>query len=561
MDTKGAPQLTGARSMARYKHYDLNQTKMIRLSYADQIVKGSFEYALNEIVEKHLNFSVFDSRYRNDGTGRHACNPKVLLKIVLYGYYRGIISSRRIADACRRNVVFMVLSADSRPHFTTIAAFISGLENEVASLFGDVLRYASELGLIGREHFAVDGCKLPSNASKQWSGTHKELEDKCSKLERVADCIVQRHSERDPQECENADADGEPAKAQYYRRKAAELKTFLERNEKKLGPTGNEQKSNLTDPESAKMASSRGIIQGYNGLAVVDDRAQIVVHAEAHGSGYEAHLLTQLLDETRKSFADLEISKDVFAEVKVTADSGFHSKAVVAAVEATGADAYIADRNYRRREPAFAGAAKYKQRENKERTLQRRKEREARESTESKLFTAKDFQHDEANARCICPAGQKLYRSGTNMRFNGYRVDRFKAPLTGCRGCRLRERCLRHPDHTTQRQLTIIKHREGPAPKRHDKRDGPTQRMQSKFDSPFGRQLYSRRMGTVEPVFGNIQNKGMRRFTLRGQKKVSAQWKLFTMVHNIEKVAGASKRQLGKRPEAPANSAHTMVPS
>jgi len=67
--------------------------------------------------------------------------------------------------------------------------------------------------------------------------------------------------------------------------------------------------------------------------------------------------------------------------------------------------------------------------------------------------------------------------------------------------------------------------------------------MRWKFDTPFGRDIYSRRMGTVEPVFGNLQNKGMRRFTLRGQKKVSAQWKLFTMVHNIEKVAGAAMRQ------------------
>jgi hypothetical protein len=64
--------------------------------------------------------------------------------------------------------------------------------------------------------------------------------------------------------------------------------------------------------------------------------------------------------------------------------------------------------------------------------------------------------------------------------------------------------------------------------------------MRWKFDTPFGRELYSRRMGTVEPVFAN---KGMPRFTLRGKKKVSAQWKLFTMVHNIEKVAGAAVRR------------------
>src|SRR5664279_4003524 len=85
-----------------------------------RFVEGSFEYALNEIVEKDLDLTVFEHRYRNDETRRSAYDPRVLLKVVLYGYYRGIVSGRRIAEACRRNVVFMALSADSRPHFTTI---------------------------------------------------------------------------------------------------------------------------------------------------------------------------------------------------------------------------------------------------------------------------------------------------------------------------------------------------------------------------------------------------------------------------------------------------------
>jgi transposase len=99
--------------MARYKHYDLNQTKMIPLSYTDQVVVGSFEYALTEIVEEHLDLTVFEHRYHNDATGQTAYGPNVLLKIVLCGYYCGIVSSRRLAEACRRNVVFMALSADS----------------------------------------------------------------------------------------------------------------------------------------------------------------------------------------------------------------------------------------------------------------------------------------------------------------------------------------------------------------------------------------------------------------------------------------------------------------
>ena len=183
--------------MARFKPYDLNQAKMIPLVYADQVLPGSFEHALNDIVERHLDLSVFEERYCNDATGRLAYDPKVLLKVVLYGYYKGLISSRRLAEACKRNVVFMALSADTRPHFTTIAAFVSDLDREIAKLFGDLLLIASELGLIGREHFAVDGCKLPSNASKRWSGTHEELADKRRKLEAVAARIVSRPRVRD----------------------------------------------------------------------------------------------------------------------------------------------------------------------------------------------------------------------------------------------------------------------------------------------------------------------------------------------------------------------------
>lgn len=92
--------------MARYKAYDLNQATMIPLIYADQVVEGSFERALNEIVEEHLDMSAFDKRYSNDETGRvrPAYDPRILLQVVLYGYYKGIISSRALAEACRRKL-------------------------------------------------------------------------------------------------------------------------------------------------------------------------------------------------------------------------------------------------------------------------------------------------------------------------------------------------------------------------------------------------------------------------------------------------------------------------
>src|SRR5580765_8451347 len=81
--------------MARYKPYDVKQVTLIPVSFPDQILPGSFEYALNEIVDEHIDLRSFEARYQNDETGCLAYDPAILLKIVLFGYYKGLISSRR----------------------------------------------------------------------------------------------------------------------------------------------------------------------------------------------------------------------------------------------------------------------------------------------------------------------------------------------------------------------------------------------------------------------------------------------------------------------------------
>lgn len=102
------------------------------------------------------------ARYRNDETGAPAYNPAILLKIMLYAYSlyaysRGIVSSREIARCWRENVIFLALSADSAPHFTTIADFVSSLGEEITVLFRNVLLVCDELGLIGRGKRKVNG--------------------------------------------------------------------------------------------------------------------------------------------------------------------------------------------------------------------------------------------------------------------------------------------------------------------------------------------------------------------------------------------------------------------
>ena len=125
--------------MAKYKHYDYAQGKLIPVSFDKQILPGTFEHTLHYLIDNDIDLSAFDLSYKNDETGAPAYDPRILLKIVLYAYSKGITSSRKIADCCSDNVVFMALSADTRPHFTTIADFISSHDQETIKLFLEVL--------------------------------------------------------------------------------------------------------------------------------------------------------------------------------------------------------------------------------------------------------------------------------------------------------------------------------------------------------------------------------------------------------------------------------------
>lgn len=511
--------------MARYKPYDVKQVSLIPVSFPDQIVPGSFEYALNEIVDEHIDMRPFGARYQNDETGCLAYDPAILLKIVLFGYYKGIISSRKLAEVCQRNVQFKALTADTQPHFTTIADFVASMDKEISAVFRDVLVYADGLGLIGKETFAIDGCKLPSNASKEWSGTHEELRKKQQKYEVAAKKIVARHRDRDSKESVSPMAEQDQKKLVTYKRKIEKIKTFLQTNTKNIGPSGNERKSNITDPESAKMSTGHGVIQGYNGVAVVDEKHQIIVNAEAHGEGQEAHLLEPMLESTHEGLKAAKISPDIFQQTKVIADAGYHSNSSVTYTQERGIDAYIADRSHRQRDPAFADYDRYK--------IRFRQDKRRYYGRDTDRFTAKDFVYDEKDRSCRCPAGHRLYRNGNNLHVHGFIGMKFRGAKSVCGPCILRERCLKTPATTETKQVTIFIGRT------EETKDSPIAKMRRKFDTLFGRFIYNKRIAIVEPVFANLKNKGMYRFSLRGKQKVNIQWQLFSLVHNIERIAHA----------------------
>ncbi len=171
-------------AMAKYKSYDYSQGVLIPVSLEEQLMSGTLEFAIHTLVETRIDTSIFEARYSNDETGRLAYDPKILLKGVLFGYSRGLISSRQIERACRENVTFMALSCGEHPDHSTIAAFVSSMRDEILPIFRDVLWVCEEERLLGGTLFALDGCKLASNASKEWSGTIGDLRRKRERMER-----------------------------------------------------------------------------------------------------------------------------------------------------------------------------------------------------------------------------------------------------------------------------------------------------------------------------------------------------------------------------------------
>lgn len=248
--------------MARFKLAD-RSPRFLPIVLESQLIPGSFEHALDILVDTEIDLSRLAKRFCNDETGAPAYDPAVMLKIVLLAYSRGVISSRQIERLCRENVLFMAISGDSAPQFSTIATFVRELGEESSAIFTRVLLTCDRQGLIGRQMFAIDGVKLPSNADKQRSGTHAELRHEAERMEKAVTKMVNAHKARDAAKESPDDAGKVRARIERLQTEARRIREFLATHEERRSEKGAIRKSNVTDTDSAKMATSKGVIQGY----------------------------------------------------------------------------------------------------------------------------------------------------------------------------------------------------------------------------------------------------------------------------------------------------------
>ncbi|MCP5128064.1 MAG: transposase [Pseudomonadales bacterium] len=511
--------------MPNYKKYDYNQTAMVVINFEEQLQPNTFEYTLHHLINNHIDLSAFHDKYRNDDGGRSAYDPAILLKIVLFAYSKGITSSREIQWQCEHNIIFKALSCDTVPHFTGIASFISRYPDAIESVFEQVLLVCDQQGLIGGELFAIDGCKMPSNAAKEHSGTLDELRGKARKICKQIRYCLKEHKRLDgrrPRERERKRRLEQSAATleKHFRRIDDFLKTASPRMGQ--GKQRKEVKSNITDNQSAKMTTSKGTIQGYNGIAAVDQKHQVIVEAQAFGASQEHHTLEPMLEGIKGRYRRIGACEDIYATgAIVTADTGFSNEENNRFLRTMGINAYIPDHQFRSRDPRF--------RHQKEKHGKRH---QAHAKGIKKVIPAGEFTFDLKSKSCECPAGNAMWLVSDHKVYEGRRKLTFEGKLTDCRHCPKKAQCMRNPEsadsragHGRQVSITYATGRTA------------TDWMKRRVDSREGKAIYGQRMAVVEPVFGNIgTNKRLNRFSLRGKEKVQGQWRLFCLVHNIEKV-------------------------
>lgn len=458
--------------MARYKEYNYNQMRLLPVSLEHQLMPGTLEFAIHELLDSRVDTCIFEEDYNNDLTGRKAYCPKILLKVVLMAYSRGILTSRKIECACKENVTFMALSCCQEPDHSTIAAFISSMGDKIVSLFSNILLICHEEKLLGSTHFSLDGVKLSSNASKEWSGTHSELRKKQEKLKEKVKQAVKQHKEADKREDDRgSDKERRERRIKRLRQRAERIEKFLQENDQKIGSKNREIKNNITDPESAYMKTSHGMQQGYNAQALVDSKGQIIVHAEASSQPQDFSQIERVIPNAKETAKKAGLGEDYFEGKILSADSNYHSEKNLKMCEEEKIDTYIPDTQFRKRDVRF---------ESRDRHKPKRDEK----------FSINDFKHDSENDSYICKNGKVLTLQSASHKIGKSLFKSYRSKERDCKGCQYSKQCFKRKNGL-RKSLAIMIGRIG---------KDYSAKMREKIDTPRGRGIYERRLAIVEGV-------------------------------------------------------------
>jgi len=272
-----------------YKPYEPEQDLLLPPSLKDWLPEKHLAYFVSEVVDE-LDLSGIEAVYEKDPRGQPPYDPRMMTKLLVYGYCVGVYSARKIEQRLMEDVAFRVLAAGNAPDFRSIADFRKIHREVLKGLFEQVLKMALELGRV-----ALDGSKVKANASKHKAMScermveqEKAIRQQVKEMLEQAEAVDAKEDERYGKECAGEELPEELQRRETRLKRIREAKRALEERArekaKKEGkavetarPKAKDQ-YNFTDPESGIMkSSSEGFVQAYNAQIVVEPELQLIV--------------------------------------------------------------------------------------------------------------------------------------------------------------------------------------------------------------------------------------------------------------------------------------------
>ena len=320
-----------------YRAYQPEQALLLPPDLRDWVPTEHLVWFVSDLVDT-LDLTPIEAYYEAERRGQPPYHPRLMVKLLVYGYCQGVRSSRKIAQRLDEDVAFRALAAGNRPDFRTISDFRKIHLGALEGLFEQVLRLALESGALKLGRVALDGTKLKANASKHKAMSWKRLRETEKRLRREAREILAAAEQADAEEDARwGDKRGDELPAELARRESRlarirEAKKALEERARERAAEAGEPEEearkakpqdkdqyNFSDPESRIMKAGGGFEQAYNAQAAVEPECQLIVGQTLTNEANDKRQLQPLVEAVERQTGQ--------RPTEVLADSGYCSEA------------------------------------------------------------------------------------------------------------------------------------------------------------------------------------------------------------------------------------------
>ncbi len=326
-----------------YRTYLPEQELLLPPSLREWLPEDHLVYFVSEVIDQ-LDLSAIHAVYEKEKRGQPPYDPRLMTKLLVYGYCTGVFSSRRIQKRLREDIPFKVLAAGNEPDFRTISDFRKIHIGALEKLFEQVLAMALECGAIQLGRVSLDGTKLKANASKHKAMSYGRMKEKQQQLkEEVKQLLAAAEAADEEEDCQFGSQRGDEFPEELQRRESRlarikEAKKVLEQRARDKaaaeGKSAAEAKPedkdqyNFSDPESRIMKGADGIVQGYNAQAAVEPTLLLIVGQSVTEAANDKQQLVPMVELIEQQSGQRPEA--------ILADNGYCSEQNLEHLESTG---------------------------------------------------------------------------------------------------------------------------------------------------------------------------------------------------------------------------------